>query len=366
MPPRSDMKPIARVGAALAALMLGLGWLPSSAFAHGVSLERELPASSEYFALGVAHILGGIDHLLFLAGLVLIGGRLRHLLAAVSAFTIAHSITLAASVFGMVSAPTSGIEVLIALSVAYVGIENLLSPGASTGRWRLTFAFGLIHGFGFAGALREIGIPLDRSAAALVFFNAGVEAGQLTVLAVALPIILRLRKLQRMRRWGVPALSGALAVVGLLWAVSRTLAPEPAVASNATSNDPRSAAAASPPGDAEAPAARSTYPRAVGAPMPWVLPLCNAFHELPRVRRAECTGHKPGLAFTGECVRMLNAAVSSRALGIDDAGARSCIRAETARVGDCAFTRAVGLSDLPECSGIFRGRLAYAYGQARR
>ena len=111
------------------------------------------------------------------------------------------------------------------------------------------------------------------------------------------------------------------------------------------------------PGDTEGPAAQSIYPRAIGAPMPWVLPLCDAFHELPRVRRAECTGQKPGLAFTRECVRMLNAAVSSRALRIDGAGAQRCIAAETTRVGDCAFTRAVSLPAPAECSGVFRGRL---------
>lgn len=342
----SELGRLARIAIALAGVVLALGSAPGLAFAHGVSLERELPASGEYFGLGVSHILGGIDHLLFLAGLVLIGGRLRDLLAAVTAFTLAHSISLAASVFGLVSPPASWIEVLIALSVAYVGVENLLSPGASTGRWRLTFAFGLIHGFGFAGALREIGVPLDRSVAALVFFNLGVEAGQLAVLAVAVPIILRLRRLPRMRRWGVPVLSGGLAMVGLIWAVTRTLAPEPAVASDATS------------AEAEAPAAQSTYPRAIGAPMPWALPLCDAFHELPRVRRAECTGRKPGLAFTGECVRMLNAAVSSGALRIDGARAQSCIAAETARVGDCAFTRAVSLPALPECGGVLYGNLA--------
>jgi hydrogenase/urease accessory protein HupE len=333
----------------LTAVALVLGWPASSAFAHGFALERELPASSAYFGIGISHILGGIDHLLFLTGLVLIGGRLRDLLAAVTAFTIAHSMTLAASVFGLVSPPASWVEVLIALSVAYVGVENLLSPGASSGRWRLTFVFGLIHGFGFAGALREIGVPLDRSAAALVFFNLGVEAGQLAVLAVAAPIILGLRRLPHMRRWGGPALSGALVMVGLIWAVTRTLAPEPAVASDATSHDASSA---------EASVAQSNYPRAVGAAMPWVLPLCTAFHELPRVRRAQCTGKKPGLAFTGECVRMLNAAVSSRALRIDEPGAQRCIAAETTRMGDCSFTRAASLPALAECRGVLHGSLA--------
>jgi hydrogenase/urease accessory protein HupE len=334
---------LARSGLALAVLAATLGWLPSSAFAHAISLERELPASSEYFAFGVSHILSGVDHLLFLAGLVLIGGRLRDLLSAVSAFTLAHSMTLAASVLGLVSVPATWIEVLIALSVAYVGVENLLSPGASARRWRLTFGFGLIHGFGFAGALREIGVPLDRSAAALVFFNLGVEAGQLAVLLVAVPILLRLRRLPRMRSWGVPALSGSLAVIGLAWAISRTLVPEPAVASDAART--------------EGPAAQSTYPRVSGAPMPWTLPLCNAFHELPHLRRAECTGQKPGLSFVGECVRMLNAAVSSQALRIDGAAAQRCIDAEKARVGDCAFTRAVALPPVPECGGVFNGLL---------
>ena len=131
--------------------------------------------------LGVEHILTGADHLVFLLGLILVGGSLRSLVGVVTAFTLAHSITLALAALSIFAPSPRLVEPAIALSIAYVGVENLFVNDASK-RWRITFPFGLIHGFGFAGALREIALPRAQLPIALVSFNLGVELGQLGVL----------------------------------------------------------------------------------------------------------------------------------------------------------------------------------------
>ena len=144
-------------------------------------------AAGEFFGLGLRHILGGYDHLLFLVALLLGVCRLRSVVTTVTAFTLAHSVTLSLAVLGLVAAPPAIVEPLIAASIVFVGIENLVrDPGAS--RWKLTFAFGLVHGFGFAGALRDLGIGTDGAGVAvpLACFNAGVEAGQIAVVVALL------------------------------------------------------------------------------------------------------------------------------------------------------------------------------------
>ncbi len=166
--------------------------------------------------LGVEHILTGYDHLIFLLGLVLVGGRLRSLLWVVTAFTLAHSITLGLAALGVWSPSPRVIEPLIALSVAYVGVENFFVKNAEK-RWRITFPFGLIHGFGFAGALREVAIPKGDVPLALFLFNAGVEVGQLGVLLLVLPLLAFLRKKDWFERWGIRAVSSVIVVAGLTW-----------------------------------------------------------------------------------------------------------------------------------------------------
>jgi hypothetical protein len=163
--------------------------------------------------LGVEHILTGWDHLLFLLGLILIGGRPRTLVGVVSAFTLAHSITLALAALSVFAPSPRLVEPAIALSIAYVGVENLFLEDARK-RWRITFAFGLVHGFGFAGALREIALPHGQVPVALVSFNLGVEIGQLAVLAVALPLTLAARNAPWFGDRGAKALSVAIAVAG--------------------------------------------------------------------------------------------------------------------------------------------------------
>ena len=173
--------------------------------------------------LGVEHILTGADHLVFLLGLILVGGRLSSLVGAVSAFTLAHSITLALAALSIFSPSPHLVEPAIALSIAYVGFENLFVKDASK-RWRITFPFGLIHGFGFAAALREIGLPHGQIPIALVSFNLGVEIGQLGVLSIALPLALAARRAPWFGDRGVKILSAAIAVGGAALFVVRLFA----------------------------------------------------------------------------------------------------------------------------------------------
>ncbi|HTQ41712.1 MAG TPA: HupE/UreJ family protein [Polyangiaceae bacterium] len=181
------------------------------------------PASvGSFFRLGVEHILTGYDHLVFLFGLVLVGGRLRSLVGAVTAFTVAHSITLALAVLGVWAPSPRIVEPAIALSIVWVGIENFFVRDAH-GRWRITFPFGLVHGFGFAGALREIELPHARVPAALVTFNLGVEVGQLAVMALVVPAIVLLRKGGLLGRTATLVLSAGVAAAGAYWFITRVV-----------------------------------------------------------------------------------------------------------------------------------------------
>ena len=138
--------------------------------------------------LGIQHILSGVDHLLFVLGLLFLVGSWRRLVATVTAFTLAHSITLAAATLGLVHVPQTPIEAAIALSVMFVAAEILHQASGRPGLtarapWVVAFIFGLLHGFGFAGALREVGLPQSDIPVALLFFNVGVEVGQLMFIA---------------------------------------------------------------------------------------------------------------------------------------------------------------------------------------
>jgi hydrogenase/urease accessory protein HupE len=184
--------------------------------------ERRSSASvaASFFVSGIEHIVTGIDHLAFLFGLILLGGRLKSILMMVTAFTLAHSITLALAVLGIWAPSGNFIEPAIALSVAYVGIENWFVKDPAK-RWRITFPFGLVHGFGFAGSLGQIALPREQLPVALVTFNLGVEAGQVVLLAVALPLVLLARKHDWFKTTGVRALSAGIALAGVIWFVTR-------------------------------------------------------------------------------------------------------------------------------------------------
>lgn len=151
-------------------------------------------AALTYLALGVEHILLGIDHLLFVLALLLVARGVRRLVLTITAFTLAHSLTLVMATLGWVHVPSSPVEAVIALSIVFVAAEIVHSRRGIEGLtarapWIVAFVFGLLHGFGFAGALAEIGLPQGQIPLALVSFNVGVEAGQLLFVAVVLTVI---------------------------------------------------------------------------------------------------------------------------------------------------------------------------------
>ncbi len=173
-----------------------------------------------FFLLGIEHILTGYDHLLFLLALILRGGNVWSLLKIITAFTLAHSITLALAVFNVVMLPDRLVEATIALSIAYVAAENLFMRHAVSRRWAVAFVFGLMHGFGFSNVLRELGLPKEGLGWALLNFNLGVEAGQAIAVIVAVPLLMWLRRY----RWeprAVAAVSMVVLVVGLVLFVDR-------------------------------------------------------------------------------------------------------------------------------------------------
>ena len=177
---------------------------------------------------GVEHILTGYDHLAFVAALVL-GGTLvmgrgavkvGPLVAMLTAFTVGHSASLAVATLGGVAPGPRPVEAAVALSVAYVGAENLFTK-SDRHRWMLTLPFGFVHGFALAGGLIDLGIPRARLAGALLAFNAGVETGQLALLAVLLPLLLLVRVRARWYPMAARIASGAIALAGATWFVQR-------------------------------------------------------------------------------------------------------------------------------------------------
>jgi hypothetical protein len=181
------------------------------------------PALRQFVLLGVEHIGTGYDHLLFLLALLVVTRNFRSALVVITAFTLAHSLTLAAATFNLVQLPARYTEPLIAATIVYVGVENLVRRGDPHGRWMLTFAFGLIHGFGFASVLRDVGVGARAGGVALPLFsfNLGVELGQIAVAAVVLPIIWQSRKREGFVRRGVPVCSAIVALAGAFWFVQR-------------------------------------------------------------------------------------------------------------------------------------------------
>ena len=181
---------------------------------------KDTSGLASFFLLGVDHILTGYDHLLFLVALLLRGGSLLSLLKIVTAFTVAHSITLALAVFGLVALPDRLIESVIAASIIWVAVENVVSMRPPRRRWLVSFVFGLVHGFGFSGALGPLQLPPGRRAWALLTFNLGVETGQAAVVMALLPLLVWLKH----RQWEpriVRVASMALAAAGVVWLIER-------------------------------------------------------------------------------------------------------------------------------------------------
>lgn len=192
----------------------------------------KLDTVSSYVALGVVHILEGMDHLLFVLTLLLLIAGWRRLFRAVTAFTAAHSLTLAAATLGWLSVPPAPVEAVIALSIVFLAYELSRPPGIRDpllmrAPWLISFAFGLIHGLGFAGALREIGLPQQDIPLALLAFNIGVELGQILFIAGVLmvgysarwllpAIRTRAAGLERLASYGIGSLAG-------FWVIERVL-----------------------------------------------------------------------------------------------------------------------------------------------
>lgn len=189
-----------------------------------VSLGAHEPVRDEgsFLRLGVQHILTGYDHLLFLGALLLRGGRFFSVFKIITAFTVAHSITLALAVLGLVAIPERLVECVIAVSIVYVALENIFFRDAPSQRWVVSFLFGLVHGFGFASALNPLHLPPRHLAMALLGFNLGVEAGQALVVTVLLPILVWMRA-SRWERRAVQTASSVVAVLGFVWFVERLL-----------------------------------------------------------------------------------------------------------------------------------------------
>lgn len=187
--------------------------------------ESWAQVAGTYSLLGIEHILLGFDHLLFVLALLLLVPNLRMLLWTVTAFTLAHSLTLAAATLGWVNVPQQPVEAVIALSILFVAMEIVHwkqgKPGITRRwPWLVAFTFGLLHGFGFAGALSDIGLPEHAIPLALLFFNLGVEAGQLLFIAAVLVVWLVFRRLNWPEwAWRVPVYS--IGVLAAFWTIER-------------------------------------------------------------------------------------------------------------------------------------------------
>jgi hypothetical protein len=203
-------------------------WLPAGRVSESVPLSSAVPKSTarlfaDYFELGFIHILpDGLDHILFVLGLYLLSTHFKPLLVQVTAFTVAHSITLGLGLYGVIQLSPAIVEPLISLSIVYVAVENIVTTRLHPWRPAIVFGFGLLHGLGFAGVLQEIGLPRADFVTGLIGFNVGVEFGQLAVIALAwlsTGFWFSTRSWYRARI--VQPASAAIALMGLYWTVER-------------------------------------------------------------------------------------------------------------------------------------------------
>ena len=186
------------------------------------SRQGRFAVAQKFVPSGMHHILIGPDHLLFLLGLLLLGGTVKQLLFVVTAFTVAHSITLSLAVLNVLNPSPQIVEPIIALSIVYVGVDNLMARGGKDVRVWIALLFGLIHGFGFAGVLREMGLPSGALGWSLFSFNLGVEFGQLLVVVVVAGILAAIRSRSAVMGDRI-AIAGSVMVIvaGTFWFVER-------------------------------------------------------------------------------------------------------------------------------------------------
>jgi hydrogenase/urease accessory protein HupE len=202
---------------------------PHDAIVEVATVPDSWEVARSYFVLGVEHILAGYDHLLFVIALVLLLARPWTVIKAATAFTLAHTITLAGTTLGLFGLPQAPVEALIALSIIFLAVEIVKQDPAAPRLseripWVVAFGFGLIHGFGFAGALREIGLPEGDVPVALLTFNLGVEAGQLIIIAACLAAIALLRRFKPPAlRPATLAASYAIGITASFWFIERML-----------------------------------------------------------------------------------------------------------------------------------------------
>jgi hypothetical protein len=211
-------------------LLLILLITPFAAFAHPLDeavavfagITDKVDIVTKFAGLGFTHIIPkGLDHILFVLGLFFLSSSISVLLWQVTAFTLAHTVTLGLTIYGIIGVPASIVEPIIALSIAYVAFENIYKQDLKAGRVLVVFVFGLIHGMGFAGVLSELGLPADAEMLALISFNVGVEFGQIAVILIALAAVWLVRnKTWYRQRVSIP-LSIAIGSVGLFWFFER-------------------------------------------------------------------------------------------------------------------------------------------------
>jgi hydrogenase/urease accessory protein HupE len=180
-----------------------------------------------YLTLGVEHILKGVDHLMFVLALLLLTKGTWRLVKTVTAFTVAHSVTLGLATLGIVHVPSRPVEAVIALSIVFVAVEIVQARRGRVGLaaqmpWIVAFVFGLLHGFGFAGALSEVGLPEGHIPVALLFFNLGVEAGQLLFVAAVLAVVACARRIRvAWPRWAELVPPYAIGSLAMFWVIQR-------------------------------------------------------------------------------------------------------------------------------------------------
>jgi hypothetical protein len=201
--------------------------LPNLLSAHTINYALEKAPTqhviSFYLKLGILHIIpDGFDHILFVVGLCLLSTKIKTILWQATAFTVAHSITLALSMKNIIAAPSTVVEPIISLSIMFVAVENILLTKLKPWRVMVVFMFGLIHGMGFASSLNEIGLPRNKFFLSILSFNIGVEIGQILVItSVFLLIIIPLRKYNGYRKFAVYPISTLIALIAGYWTIQR-------------------------------------------------------------------------------------------------------------------------------------------------
>jgi hypothetical protein len=208
-------------------LIIVILFLPSFLFAHTINYTLEKAPAGDviwyYMKLGFQHIIPrGPDHILFVISLCLLSTKISTILWQASAFTVAHTITLALSMKNIIVAPPDLVEPIIALSICFVAVENLLITKLKAWRVIIVFLFGLIHGMGFASALNEIGLPRNKFYTSVFSFNVGVELGQITIIAIVFALLIyRFGKKEWYRKYIVYPLSAIIAIIAFWWTVQR-------------------------------------------------------------------------------------------------------------------------------------------------